>query len=124
MGDIVASSNLSRFGISGRFRFQRQAKTYFEDADDEIPDYYGRLRFKIDYDIKGLPLTPYISYETFARMFEQSDKRFEKFRYAAGLEYTVKKRHTFELGYMYQKDYIPKTKSINVLVLGYTIKIK
>ncbi|MFN8239564.1 MAG: DUF2490 domain-containing protein [Bacteroidales bacterium] len=121
--DIKGSFQLAKFDLSGRFRLQRQNKTYWEDANDEIPDYYGRIKLKAEYRTKSFPVNPYVSYETFARMFEITDKRFEKFRYSAGIDYKLNKRHSFELEYIFQRDHAPRLADMNIISIGYNIKL-
>jgi opacity protein-like surface antigen len=124
IADLRSTVNITnRVTVSGRFRFQRQDKTYIEDPDDEIPDYYGRLRFKLIYKTPAFPLNPYMAYETFARMFEQSEKRFEKFRFSAGTEYKFNKKHSVELEYIFEKDNLPKLKQNNILCISYNLKL-
>ncbi|HUX57641.1 MAG TPA: DUF2490 domain-containing protein [Bacteroidales bacterium] len=123
MADIKGNGSLGRFDFSARFRFQRQDKTYFEDANDEIPDYHGRIKIKAEYKTPSFPINPSISFETFYRMFEATEKRFDKHRFAIGIEYKINKKHSLELEYMFERDYFPKLSDINLIVLSYKFKL-
>jgi predicted porin len=120
--DIKGKNEIGNFSFSGRFRFQRQDKTYFEDANDEIADYHGRIKFKVIYKTPSFPINPFISFETFFRMFEATDKRFDKNRFMAGLEYKIDKKQSFEAAYMFERDFFPHLSDMNIISVSYNIK--
>ena len=124
IGDIKGTGEVGRFEFSGRFRFQRQDKTYFEDTNDKIPDYYGRIKIKTEYKTPSFPINPNISFETFSRMFEAVEKRVDKYRIGLGFEYSLNKKNSFEVEYMYEWDYFPQVKRMNLVVLTYDLKFK
>ena len=123
IADIKGDTELGRLDLSGRFRFQRQDKTYFEDADDEIPDYHARIKFKTVYKTPSFPINPNISVETFSRLFEATEKRIDKYRISVGFEYSINKKNSFEVEYMFEQDYLPHLKNIHLIVLTYDINI-
>lgn len=122
LADIKGTGDVGNFSFSGRFRFQRQDKIYIENSEDEIPDYYGRIRFKAKYNIKSFPLDPYLSYETFFRMFEYSEKRFDKNRFSVGAEYKINKKNSVEAAYLFQRDYLPHLSDISIISISYNFK--
>lgn len=61
--------------------------------------YYVRSRFKVAYNIKGLPLEPYASIELSNSLHEGF--AVKKYRYTVGADYTIKKTHQFGLAYIY-----------------------
>lgn len=122
MGDMKGTVEVGRFDFSGRIRIQRETKTYYRDDNDLIPNNFLRLKFKSTYRTNNFPVNPYVSYEAFARIFEESTQAFEKFRYSVGAEYKINKNHSFELEYLYQKDYYPKVRRLNVISVGYNLK--
>ncbi len=122
MTDIKGSGDIGDLAFTARLRFQRQDKTYFEDKDDEIPDYYGRIRLKTEYKTPSFPVNPYIAFETFCRMFEDTRKRFDKNRFSCGLEYKINKQHSVEVQYMFQRDFIPDLADIQILAIEYKFK--
>lgn len=123
IADLKGGFDLGVLEISGRLRVQRQDKTYFEDANDEIPDYYLRTRLKTVYKTKSFPVNPYASLETFSRIFEAADKNIEKYRVSLGIEYKISKRHSVEAEYMFQRDHLPKLSDTSILGLSYNFKL-
>ncbi len=123
IADIKGETELGRFDLSGRLRFQRQDKTYFEDADDEIPDYHARMKFKTVYKTHSFPINPSISFETFSRVFEATEKPIDKYRAGVGIEYSLNKKNSFEVEYMFERDFLPHLKNLNLVMLTYDIKL-
>jgi len=121
--DIKGNKELGKFSFSGRFRFQKQKKTYIKKANDLKPDYHGRIKFSTKYKTPSFPINPYISFETFFRLFEATEKRFDKNRFTIGMEYKMKKKHSFELEYIFQRDYLPHLSDISIVSLVYNFKI-
>jgi len=121
LADIKGKGELGNFSFSGRFRFQRQDKTYITDANDEIPDYHGRIKFKSIFKTPSFPINPYISFETFIRMFEASEKRFDKYRLGFGLEYKINKNNSLEAGYLFERDYLPHLSNMHITSVSYNI---
>ncbi len=114
---------INRFTLSARYRFQEQIKTYIEDPGDEVPQWVHRLRLELDYDIKGIPLKPYINAEAQSIMFEPDDIAIENWRYMAGAEYTFYKKHTVGLEYIYNVSKTTKPTYTNIIGLTYSINL-
>jgi len=112
-----------RFTIGARYRIQQQFRTYIEDPEDEVPEWYHRLRLELDYDIKGIPLKPYINTEARSLLFSPNNITIEKWRYIAGLEYTLHKKHTFGVEYIYNTSKVSKPTRMNIIGLTYSIKL-
>lgn len=112
-----------RFTFSARDRVQQQFKTYIEDPGDEVPSWYNRLRFEVDYDVPSIPLAPFINVELYSQMFASNDILVEKVRYMAGLEYTVGKKHKFGLSYIYNTSKVTKPAYMNIVALKYGISL-
>lgn len=112
-----------RFTLAARYRIQQQFKTYIEDPDDEVPGWYHRLRFELDYDIKGIPLKPYVNVEMHSRLFNPNEYTIDKWRSMVGAEYTLNKRHTFGLEYIYNDSRVTKPAYMNILGVTYSIKL-
>lgn len=47
--------SMARFTLAVRYRIQQQFKTYIEDPEDEEPQWYQRIRFELDYDVREYP---------------------------------------------------------------------
>ena len=118
---IKGSLPAGRFTLSARSRIQQQLKTYIEDPHDELPAWYHRLRLEIEYDIKGIPLEPYINIEMHNLLFSPNNYAVDKWRYIAGAQYTFRKTHTFGLEYIYNESRVTKPAYENLLGITYTI---
>ena len=108
--------------VTARVRFQRRYKTYFEDEEDKIPDSHVRTRLKVQYDIPNFKFNPYVSAELFLPAFAEAEKTVDKYRLIIGLDYSIAKRHTVEVGYIFQRDYLPKLSDISLISLQYNFK--
>jgi predicted porin len=114
---------LYRFTFALRSRIQQQIKTYIEDPHDEVPGWYHRLRFELDYDIRGLPLKPYVNVEMHTMLFSPNEYTADKWRSMIGAEYTFNKRHTFGLEYIYNDSRVTKPAYENILGVTYSVKL-
>jgi opacity protein-like surface antigen len=114
---------IRRFTLEARYRLQEQFKTYIEDPEDEEPQWYQRLRLELDYDIKGIPLKPFINTEMYCMLFSPNEIVIEKWRSMAGLEYTFNKKHTVGLEYIYNESKVTKPAYMNIIGLTYSVKL-
>ncbi|HEX3009666.1 MAG TPA: DUF2490 domain-containing protein, partial [Bacteroidales bacterium] len=67
-GEVELSYPFYRFEVSYRYRFQRQKNKYTEDEEDKNPILINRHKVGLEYNIRGLKLTPSIFYERFYRL--------------------------------------------------------
>jgi len=121
--DVLGKLPVGDVSISARFRFQQRFKTYFEDEEDKIPVSHGRYRLKAIYNIPSFPVNPYIAAEIFCPMFTKTTRTIDKNRFMFGLEYNITKKHSIEVGYMFQRDFLPHISDINVISLGFNFKL-
>ncbi|MFZ0280693.1 MAG: DUF2490 domain-containing protein [Bacteroidales bacterium] len=108
--------------VTARARFQQRYKTYFEDEEDKIPDSHVRTRLKVHYDIPNFKINPYLAAELFLPAFADVEKTVDKYRLSIGADYSFAKKHTVELEYIFQRDYLPKLSDINLISLQYNFK--
>lgn len=120
---LKGSLPVKRFTLSARYRMQEQFKTFIEDPEDEFPQWYQRLRLELDYDIRGIPLQPYVNAEMQSLLFARNDIFIEKWRYMAGMEYTVNKRHTFGLEYIFNMSKVSKPPYMNIIGITYSFRL-
>jgi hypothetical protein len=112
---------VDRFTFSGSLRLQTRTKTYIEDSEDENADYQGKIRLKATYRTVSFPVDPYIYSEAFIPLF--SDKTgIGKVRYSAGFDIKFTQKHSIQLEYIYQRDYLPHLSDLNVISVNYNIK--
>ena len=115
--------SMARFTFGVRYRIQQQFKTYIDDPEDEEPQWYQRIRFELDYDVKGVPLKPYINAEMHTQLFSPNEFFADKWRSMIGIEYTLNKKHTFGIEYIYNDSRVTKPPYENILGLTYSVKL-
>jgi len=120
--DFKAGDQVKNINLSLRLRFQARTKTYIQDENDDKPDYTGRIKLKAVYKTPAFPLNPYIYVESFCPVFSDKSKTIEKNRFSAGVEFSIAKRHSAELEYIFQRDYLPHLSDMNIISINYNIK--
>jgi hypothetical protein len=120
--DAKATLPSGNFSFSLRARIQRTTKTYIEDEEDLISKYYGRLKFKAEYNIPAFLLSPYIYCEPFLPVFSDSGFKISKNRLSVGTELQITRRSSVDLEYIFQRDYQPHISNGHIISLNYTIK--
>ena len=115
--------SVARFTFSVRYRIQQQFKTYIEDPEDEEAQWYQRVRFELEYDVKGIPIKPYINAEMHTQLFSPNEYPADKWRSMVGIEYTFHKRHTVGLEYIYNDSRVTKPPYENLLGITYSVKL-
>ncbi len=113
-----------REGWRYTYRPERTARRYDFDNqlwEDKVIDtkhsHLLRSRFKIEWDIPKCKFDPWASVELFNNM------ALDKVRYSAGIDYTVKKMHSFGLYYRYQRVYDDEDEG-NIHNIGLSYKYK
>lgn len=119
-----ATEYLHRFALYTSYkkkiqRFEPSLRIkYTNYTEDMSLGEFLRYRAKLEYDIKGIKLTPLLSAEAF---HELSANQIYKMRYGIGAEYKFNKHSSLGLKYMldyYLQDYYNK----HIIKLGYTYK--
>ena len=119
----VTAPSVARFTFGIRYRIQQQFMTYIEDPEDEDPQWYQRVRLELDYDIRGIPLRPYVKTETQQLLFDPNEYTVDKWRTMFGVEYTLNKKHTFGLEYIYNDSRVTKPPFENLLGITYSVSL-
>jgi len=122
MTDVKGTLPVNDFTFSARIRLQVQSRTYFEPGDDRTPDLTGRIKLKGIYNIPKFPVNPYLSFESFSPIFENSARLLGKERIAAGFEYKIVKNHSIEAEYIFERDFIPRISDISIISVAYNVK--
>ncbi|MGQ9619441.1 MAG: DUF2490 domain-containing protein [Bacteroidales bacterium] len=120
--DLKLKCPAGYFTLYGRLRLQRSTKTYIEDEEDLNALYVWRFRLKTAYDIPGLPLRPWLYYESFSPGFSSSGFNISKYRISPGIELKLTQKSDIQAGYIFQHDTEPKLKNKHVLTVGYGLK--
>jgi hypothetical protein len=119
----ATAPSFARFTLAVRYRIQQQFKTYIEDPEDEDSQWYQRVRLELDYDIKGIPLRPYVNAEMHMQLFDPNEFTADKWRAIIGVEYTIDKKHTFGLEYIYNESRVTKPPFENLLGVTYSVSL-
>lgn len=84
--------------------------------------HYLRSRIGVEYDIKGLPLDPYFTYEMTNNLTEKLS--VVRHRFTLGTDWKITKKHVLSMGYLYQTGTIDKGVKghLHVLDIGYKFK--
>jgi hypothetical protein len=120
--DLRGKLPLGDFDISARLRFEQRYKTYYKDENDKEPQEHLRIKPKVLYNIPSFPVNPYVSFELFFPVFNETKKNLDKARYIAGFEYNISKQHSIELEYIYERDSYPKLANMNIISVNYNLK--
>lgn len=78
-----------------------------------------RSRLRAEYNIKGAPLNPYVSYEFYNDLCEKM--KLEKQRLIVGTEWKITKKHRLDFSYLYDNE-SDKGKDIHCLQVSYKFK--
>lgn len=111
-----------RFLFSGRIRYQFSFDRLYETADYNAEfDQAIRLKPSIKYKIKKSNFTPLVSIEYFYNpKFEETGRRFVKYRFTAGTEFDLDKKNSFTLAYILDQQYnVANPKRQHILSLSY-----
>ncbi|MFW6222091.1 MAG: DUF2490 domain-containing protein [Bacteroidota bacterium] len=121
--DFKYDNKLNRLDTDYRVRFQRQTKTYIEDADDKIPVYYLRNRIKIAYNLPNNKKEPYVTYEIYCPVNKTEPRFLDAHRITAGIDIPINKKNEIDVGLMYKREYLPVYASFINLLLTYSFDL-
>ncbi|HET6558635.1 MAG TPA: DUF2490 domain-containing protein [Prolixibacteraceae bacterium] len=123
--DAKTGIDIQRFNVSFRLRYTNGAEINNPDEDRYS---FFRYRTKIDYDIKGSKIIPYVSAEAF---HDLKLNYFDKMRYTGGIAYPLNKDNELSLFYRLQ-DYLEdpeideslheNKESMHIIGIGYSLK--
>jgi hypothetical protein len=117
--DVKSDYDFYRFNIQGRIRYTKGLDAL--DNESEL-----RHRAKLDYNVKGIKLLPFVSVEFFNNKSVPDDdktkisggfKDINKIRYTGGLSYTLTKKDEISLFYRLQDNRV-KNETDNILGLS------
>ncbi len=96
-GDVSARTKIDRLTIGYRLRIQSQ-KAEFNKPDDYMFDgIRHRHKASFEYNIRGIPLTPFIEDEVFVNYSRAEGSRLNENRAWLGMDYSIQKRHVLTL---------------------------
>lgn len=110
-----------RFLFSGRLMYQKAMKSYIEDANDMIPRHYARLKLKTNYSSPTSPFKPFVSFEAFIPIKNDSAFEVRKSRSSAGIDVKISSHSSFETAYIYEKVNTNVASGRHILALNYDL---
>ena len=114
----TASINLDRFDLSYRVRYENEP--YKENEKENNI----RNRLAVQYNIKGSPISPFVSGEIFYRFLYNKGDRFNRYKLRIGIEYKPVKNQKIELDYTYDSEFNMKKIDIKRIIgITYSIDI-
>ncbi|HYW97270.1 MAG TPA: DUF2490 domain-containing protein [Bacteroidales bacterium] len=93
-----------KFSLKLRNKFQAQYFAVNSSEDGRIPSSHDRTRIKIDYNIRKLPLKPYLGYEIFSRVNRYESSLIDKNRIATGLSYKFSSKNKLDISFYYDHE--------------------
>ena len=121
--DVKGGYEINRIEIIARLRYQLQYKTYINEENDKIPDQYFRFKAQIKYNWPKFPVDPFISFEMYYPLNYNSVNFIDKKRFSVGMEYKIKKKHSIEAEYIFQRDYLPLLSDMNIISVAYNLSL-
>lgn len=116
--DLAARKKIKPVTFLLRTRLQSFSES-FSTPDKDSPEYYLREKLSLKFDLDK-KWAPYIYSEFYYSLNNPKGNYIDKMRYAAGLEYTVNRMHSFDFYYMIQNEMNIKNPERDFIIgLGY-----
>ena len=111
------SGNLYPFNSMEFMKYEQETDTKKAKSKHSL-----RSRLQVEYDIKGVPLTPFVSCELTNEL--SNAMQYDKVRAQAGVEWKINKKHILSGAYLYQNENqeIGPNESLHAIKLGYKFK--
>ena len=111
------SGNLYPFNGMEFMKYEQETDTKKAKSKHSL-----RTRLQVEYDIKGVPLTPFVSCELTNEL--SNAMQYDKARAQAGVEWKINKKHILSGAYLYQNENqeIGPNESLHAIKLGYKFK--
>ena len=123
--DLSFRYDPGRFILGYRFRMQSSKVELVGNEDPWFSGFRNRHKFGVEYDIKGIPLAPFIESELFAHAGGNEGYYLTACRIWAGLKYNLNKMHEFTLKYgIDQQLNTPDPVRAYVVTVSYALNLK
>ena len=117
-------TDIDRFTFSYRGRLQSEYTNIQSSDRGHVPDSFFRNRAKVSYNIKGIPLEPWLSYELFWRINAYSSQQIERERMSAGFGYKFNKHHAVGVSFLLNRQKnVSNPEDAYILALDYQFKL-
>ncbi len=114
-----------RFTLGYRLRLHSSKIELNEKQAQWFDGIRSRHKITAEYNIKGIPLSPYAEGELFSGMAGSHGSSLWAYRAWAGFKYTLNKTHEFDLKYGIDQELnVPDPLRAYIVALGYTLNLK
>ncbi|MBN1416419.1 MAG: DUF2490 domain-containing protein [Bacteroidales bacterium] len=103
-GDIMLRQKLQRFQFDYRIRFQSPKIESIDEATELQQLLKNRHKLSVEYNIKGIPLTPEMEAEIFIPVVRKQPLIIDEYRLWIKLSYALNKRHEVGIKYGVQRE--------------------
>lgn len=101
--DLATRMKKEAYSLIYRTRFQSQYRDINSSEDGSVPEYYNRHKLTLRFT-PGNILRPYISGETYHRLYGDSPYMLDNIRFVAGTEVEINKHSTVDLFFLHQRE--------------------
>lgn len=123
-GDILFRQKLDRFQFDYRCRFQSAKIESLSEVSSLNQWMINRHKASFQYDIKGIPLIPFIEAEIFVPFSKEDPLMIDEYRLWAGLAYGLNKRNEISLKFGIQQEVnVADPLRAYILGLGYSLDL-
>jgi long-subunit fatty acid transport protein len=102
--DIMFRQKLHRFQFDYRLRLQSPKIESLDDVSTTNQWFTNRHKISLQYNIKGIPLVPFIEGEIFVPVEKQQSLYIDEYRIWAGIAYNINKKNEIALKYGIQQE--------------------
>lgn len=95
---------IARFRTDLRLRYQRQYNEWHSSEYGYIPENLLRSRVRLRYDIRKIPIDPFVSYESFQGMDNSNMWLLVKQRISFGLKYKINNKNSLDIVFHKQSE--------------------
>jgi hypothetical protein len=121
--DLSLRYEINRFTIGYRIRVQSSRVEINSNEANLFNAIRHRHKLGVAYNIKGIPLSPFAEFELFANT-GKNNQALSDYRTWIGLDFRVKKFHTFSLQYGIDKElYAVNPLTAYILAFGYSLDL-
>ncbi len=121
---VAAEAERGRFTFNLRNKFQADYMAVNSSENGHYPSNYDRTRFRLDYNIRKIPVNPFIVYEVFCKVNAVNQNIIDKNRIGTGFNYKINSRNKVGLSFYYDHEVnISAPGTDYILSAGYVLEL-
>ncbi len=101
---VEGETGTGRFSFSLRNKFQADYVAVRSSENGRMPASYDRTRVKVDYNIRKIPLKPYLSYEIFSKVNMNDMNMIAKKRIGSGFSYKLNSKNKLGISFYRERE--------------------